>query len=168
MSDLGDTLALMLVREIDGFERELDLWPDDEQVWRTATGVTNSAANLALHVAGNLQYFVGGVLGGTGYARDREAEFGRRSGSRREVIEELRAARLVVQSVLRSFPDDRLVSEFPGVPGGHRIRTDRFLMHLAVHAAYHLGQASYLRRMLLNDTRTSGTLPLGVLTQSSS
>ena len=164
MSDQSRTLALLLARELEAFEREIDLWPDDERVWQTGPGVANSAANLALHIAGNLQYFIGAVFGGTGYVRNREAEFGRRSGSRREIIEELRAARRVVESVLPGVSDEQLALEYPKPPGTFRVRTDRFLTHLSVHAAFHLGQASYLRRLLLGDTRTSGTLPLEPLT----
>ena len=48
------------------------LFPDDETVWRTLPGVPNSAGNLALHVAGNLQHFVGAVLGGSAYVRDED------------------------------------------------------------------------------------------------
>lgn len=66
MTALGRNLAILLVRELEAFERELDLFPDDESVWRAAPGISNAAGNLALHVAGNLQYFVGTVLGGRG------------------------------------------------------------------------------------------------------
>lgn len=92
MNDLAETLSRLLVRELEGFGRELELFPDDESIWRTVPGVANSAANLALHVAGNLQYYVGAVLDGTGYVRDREAEFGRRSGSRSGVAREISAS----------------------------------------------------------------------------
>jgi hypothetical protein len=54
-------------------------------------------------VAGNLQHFIGSVLGNTGYVRDRAAEFARRSGNRAEVIAELTRARQVVISVLGGF-----------------------------------------------------------------
>jgi hypothetical protein len=64
MSDMTNDVTKLLIRELEGFKRELALFPDDESVWRTAPGVTNSAGNLALHVAGGLQYLVGAVLGG--------------------------------------------------------------------------------------------------------
>src|SRR5262245_65601075 len=82
MSDFGQDVKTLLTREIDGFKRELDLFADDESIWRTAPGVTNSAGNLALHVAGGLQYLVGTVLGRGHYVRDRDAEFSRRTGTR--------------------------------------------------------------------------------------
>ena len=64
MNDFTTNLTTLLVRELNAFARELDLYPDDASVWKTAPGITNSAGNLALHVAGNLQHFVGAVLGG--------------------------------------------------------------------------------------------------------
>ncbi len=70
-----DDVRRLLVRELEALAREVELFPDDESLWKTAPGVTNSAGNLALHACGNLRHFVGAVLGGTGYVRDRPAEF---------------------------------------------------------------------------------------------
>src|SRR5690349_8847563 len=140
-------IARLLARELEAFEREIAAFPDDESLWRTLPGVANSAGNLGLHVAGNLQHFVGTVLGGTGYVRNRDAEFSRRSGTRDEVREELAAARAVVQSTLPGVEARRLSEIVPGLPNGMQVRMDIWLMHLVAHAAFHLGQAGYLRRM---------------------
>ena len=113
MSEVSADFARSLVRELEGFKRELAQFPDDEAVWKTTAGITNSAGNLALHLAGNLQYFIGSVLGGTGYVRNRELEFGRRSGSRDEIYRELDAAIAVVHRVLPAIPEDTLAAEFP-------------------------------------------------------
>lgn len=163
MSDLGANLSLLLQRELATFERELDLFPDDAGVWRRAPGIANSAANLALHVAGNLQYYVGAVLGGTGYVRDREREFGLTEGTRESVKAELRAAARAVRTVLPRLPEGTLSAEYPEPVNGVRLGTDRFLMHLCAHAAYHLGQASNARRALTRDLRSSGPVPLAAL-----
>lgn len=89
MKALTDDLMRLMVRELEGFKREIALFPDDESAWRTLPGITNSSANLALHVAGGLQHFVGAVLGNTGYLRNRALEFSRRAGARSEVIADL-------------------------------------------------------------------------------
>ena len=164
MTDFGLNLSILLVRELETFERELDLFSDDESAWRTVPGVSNSAANLALHVSGNLQHFVGAVLGGTGFVRHRELEFGRRSGSRSEVRAELRAAIRVVTDVLGRLPDEVFAREFPEPLNGLSLRTDRFLMHLCSHAAYHLGQAGYAGRVVTGENRSSGPVRLAALT----
>jgi hypothetical protein len=163
MSNASD-LQIVLLRELEAFERELQLFPDDESVWKTVPGVTNSAGNLALHIAGNLQHFVGAVLGNTGYIRDREQEFGRRSGTRAELIGEQHKAADAVRTVLPSLPRGWEAQVYPKPPVADRqIAAGRFLLHLATHAAFHLGQAGYLRRMLTGDGRSSGPLPLTVL-----
>jgi hypothetical protein len=153
--------ALSLVRELEGFRRELALFPDDATVWDTVPGITNSAGNLALHVAGNLQYFIGHVLGGTGYVRNRDQEFSRRSGSRDEIYAELDAASAVVMMVLPPLEVDVLAKEYPEVVMNIRFRTGAFLVHLASHAGFHLGQAGYLRRAITRDPTSSGPIPLG-------
>jgi len=158
--DLTNDVALLLVRELHAFQREITLFPDDESVWRTLPGITNSAGNLTLHVSGNLRHFVGGVLGGSGYVRDREVEFGRRSGTRRELNAEIEAAIAVVKDVLARVPDDCFDREFPEPVGGIRVRAGLFLLHLCTHAAYHLGQVGYLRRALSGENQSSGALPL--------
>jgi hypothetical protein len=153
-------LTVALVRELEGFKRELALFPDDETVWTASSGVTNSAGNLALHVAGNLQYFIGTVLGGTAYVRNRELEFGQRSGPRENVYAELDAAIAVVRRVLPSISNDRLGQEFPEQLMGMKFRTSTFLVHLCAHAGFHLGQAGYLRRILTGDSTSSSPIPL--------
>jgi hypothetical protein len=163
MTTIGVDIATLLTRELEGFKRELELFPDDQTIWRTVPGVTNSAGNLAIHVAGGLQYLIGAVLGGTGYVRNREAEFGRRGGTRSEVMAELDRAMAVVCQVLPQLSDDTLAADFPEAVLGVRFRTSRFLLHLCAHAAFHLGQAGYLRRAMTGNPATSEPLPLGPL-----
>jgi hypothetical protein len=165
MNELARDLSLLLARELEGVRREIDLFSDDASVWRTLPGVTNSAGNLALHVAGNLQHYVGAVLGGTGYVRNRDAEFGRRSGSKAEILAQIDAAIKAVRGVLPGLPPERLDAPYPETINGTSVRTGLFLCHLATHAAFHLGQLGYLRRVVTGDERTSGAVPIRVLTE---
>ncbi len=159
-----DDLGLLLTRELEGFRREVAAHADDEALWRTAPGVTNAAGNLALHVAGNLQHFVGALLGGTGFVRNRDAEFATRSGSRAEVDAALIAAIDAVQGTLARMTAADLEQPMPGTPNGLHTTRGRFLMHLVAHTAFHLGQAGYARRLLTGDGAASaGPLPLDVL-----
>ena len=160
------SLAALLDRELAGFQRELDLFPDDEALWRTLPGVSNSAGNLALHVAGGLQHYVGAVLGGSAYVRNRDGEFSRRTGSRGELVEELRKAAVAVRTVVPNLTNAVLEHDFPeAVIPDRRIQTLRFLMHLCAHASFHLGQAGYLRRGLTGQNQSATPVPLKVLTE---
>lgn len=161
MNDFTTNLTTLLVRELEAFARELDLYPDDASVWKTAPGITNSAGNLALHVAGNLQHFIGAVLGGTGYVRNRELEFSRSSGTRTEIKAELDAAITAVQKTLPGLSADVLAKVYPASPvPGRQIVTALFLQHLCSHASFHLGQAGYLRRAVTGEAKSAGPVSL--------
>ena len=166
MSRTAVDYSLSLVRELEGFKRELAMFPDDETVWTTLPGVTNSAGNLALHVAGNLEHFIGTVLGHTGYVRNRELEFGQRSGPRENVYAALDKAIAVVRTVLPELSDAALDQDFPEAVMGTTFRTGTFLVHLCSHAGFHLGQAGYLRRILAGESTSSGALPLHPLSSA--
>jgi hypothetical protein len=45
---LGD-LEMLYLREVATLERELDLYPDDKDVWKELPGLLNSAGTLFLH-----------------------------------------------------------------------------------------------------------------------
>ena len=160
---MNDDIRRLMTRELEAFAREVELFPDDESLWRTVPGVTNSAGNLALHVCGNLKHFVGAVLGGTGYVRARAAEFATRSGRREDVARQVREAADIVSAVLPRVPRSALEAPYPEPHDGIQLRCDRFLLHLCAHLAFHLGQAGYLRRVLTGDVRTSGAISLRAL-----
>ena len=162
---MQDDIRRLLTRELAAFAREVDLFPDDETLWKTVPGITNSAGNLALHACGNLRHFVGAVLGGTGYVRDRPAEFATRKGRREDVARELRETAYLVTAVLGRLPAAALDAPFPEAHEGIRLPCRLYLMHLSVHLAFHLGQAGYLRRALTGDARSSGPVSLKALAE---
>ena len=162
---MGVEIQLFLSRELETFAREVEAFRDDATLWKTLPGVTNSAGNLALHVAGNLRHYVGAVLGDTGYLRNREAEFATRDGSRSGVVRELNEAAEVVARVLPGVPEGVLSAPFPEAVGGVTPRCDRFLLHLCTHLAFHLGQASYLRRVLTQDARGTSAVSVRALVE---
>lgn len=145
---LAGSILQMLRRDLGAFEDELERFPSDEAVWVLPEGIANSAGTLALHVSGNLLHYVGALLGGTGYVRDRAAEFSQRGLSREELRERLQEARAVVDQVLPGLSDESLRDPFPDPPEAlPRATTVLVLLHLVTHLAYHLGQANYHRRL---------------------
>jgi uncharacterized damage-inducible protein DinB len=165
MNGIGGEVQRLLSRELAAFAREVEEFADDATLWQTLPGVTNSAGNLALHVAGNLKHYVGAVLGGSRYVRRREAEFATREGTRASVARELNEAAEVVSRVLPAIPASVLSAPFPESVGGVTPRCDRFLLHLSTHLAFHLGQASYLRRVLTQDARGTGAVSVRALVE---
>lgn len=146
---LGDDFAHLVARDLDALAAQLEAYPDDAAVWQVAGSIKNSAGTLALHLVGNLRHFIGAVLGGTGYVRDREAEFGDRDVSRAELLARVRACRDEVVAVLQGIPDDLMAQPYPGTLPPHLDgTTHRFLVHLSGHLMWHLGQVDYHRRIL--------------------
>ena len=95
----------LLLRELRAIRRSVEAYPDDASLWAQPAGLPNAGGTIALHVAGNLQHYVGTLLGGTGYVRDRDAEFARRDVPRAEILAGLDAAAAAVDAALAERPD---------------------------------------------------------------
>jgi hypothetical protein len=147
-------LAAILDRDLATLRREVEAYPDEQELWREIPGVANVGGTLVLHLTGNLQHYFGARLAGTGYVRDRPAEFARRNVPRPELLREIDAARAAVKAASTAVDAAQLAADFPELVGGSRVRTNDYLVHLAVHFAYHLGQLDYHRRVV-TGTNTS-------------
>ena len=158
MIPLARTLEAILVRELATLRMEIEAYPTEADIWRVEPGISNSGGTLALHLAGNLQHFVGTVLGKSGYVRDRDAEFASRDVSRDELIGQIEQARAAVSRTLPSLGEAELDQPFPEPVAKVRVTTGDFLVHLAAHLAYHLGQVNYHRRILTQGSPLSGAL----------
>jgi hypothetical protein len=155
---VGEILSRMIRRELATLERELQAYADERDIWHTPPGITNSAGTLALHLVGNLRHFVGGVLGGSGYVRNRPAEFADRDVPRSDVIDQIRRASADVERALRRLGPERLDALYPLEVAGTRLRTLDFLIHLEAHLAYHIGQVDYHRRVVTGDGASVGAV----------
>ena len=141
-------IAEVMRRDLEILAGELVALPE-EDLWRVEGSVLNPVGTLALHMCGNLQHFVGAVLGETGYVRNREAEFAARDLGRDELLVQVEETRAILGAVLPGLSADRLLLPMPGVPARYQGRSvGFFLIHLCSHLAYHLGQVNYLRRIL--------------------
>ena len=134
-----------MARDLRALRRELEAYGDERDLWRVQPGVANSAGNLALHLSGNIQHFVGAVLGGSRYVRNRDAEFNRRDVPRVELLREVDAA-ITSLDALSRVNDADLAKPFPQGVAGVTLATGDFLFHLATHFTWHLGQLDYHRR----------------------
>lgn len=157
---LASDLGLILKRELRTFCKEIELLPDEESLWKVLPGITNPLGTLALHVSGNLRYFIGAVIGSSSYKRNRDAEFSLRGLTRKQVIEELNCAIEDVEAGLKMVTESMLSEKFPVAIHDITIPTGRFLLGLEAHAAFHLGEAAYLRRILTGENKTSDAVSL--------
>ena len=153
-------LQTLISRELDALVREVRLYPDDDSPWKSVPGCPNTGGNLTLHLVGNLRHFIGAKLGDTGYVRDRDAEFSTCGGlSRNDLLRLIEAARTEVSRTLSALTPS-VLSQPHMAPGDRKIETGLWLMHLAVHLGYHLGQIDYHRRAVTADAASADALPL--------
>lgn len=141
------SLLTLFTRDLNKLAEEIRLYPDEASIWAVAPGIANSGGNLCLHLCGNLQHFIGTVLGGSGYVRNREAEFASKNIPRQQLLDEIEKTKAAISSTLPDLPHEQLHAPYPIEVFGHPMATVFFLMHLATHLGYHLGQVNYHRRL---------------------
>jgi uncharacterized damage-inducible protein DinB len=114
-----------------------------EKFWVKPLPFGNSVGHLLLHLTGNLNHYVGARIAGTGYVRDRDAEFNTPAEEPPEaVLERFHEAVAMVVRTIRSLGDDGLMTPVDDEPP---IWTRLgLLMVCASHMNNHIGQMSYL------------------------
>jgi uncharacterized damage-inducible protein DinB len=122
----------------------------EEQFWSRPVDPGNSVGHLVLHLAGNLNHFVGAQLGGTGYIRDREREFTEtRVPPKAEALARLDDAVATFRRVVGGLSADQLAAPHPEARFGDVFSA---LVHLVAHFALHRGQMTYLARLVRTGT----------------
>lgn len=147
-----------LLRDLSAIRRTIAAYPSDDDIWVHPIGLPNSGGTITLHVAGNIQHYLGAILGHTGYKRNRDAEFSRRNVSRAELTSEIDAAIKAVEHTLPSLKEESLGDPFLEPLAGRTFTIEALLMQLITHLAYHLGQLDYHRRMVTGDSRSVGAI----------
>ena len=145
---LTDTLISLYERDLDKLKIEIGQYGNEADLWKISRDIKNSAGNLTLHLIGNLKHFFGAVLGGTGFVRDRDAEFSTTGVPRDELITGIDEAASVVKETLKKLTEENLAKTYPIEVFGHPMTTEYFVIHLATHLTWHLGQIDYHRRIL--------------------
>jgi len=128
--------------------QELALYADEKLLWKTVEGINNSGGNLTLHLIGNLNHFIGAILGQTGYQRKREQEFSSRDIPLNDLQKQIEATKKTVNEVVNSLNSDDFDAIYPINVFGTEMTTTYFLIHLTGHLNYHLGQINYHRRLV--------------------
>jgi uncharacterized damage-inducible protein DinB len=144
---LRKVLAELYERDLDKLKTEIQSYANEEDLWKTTDGISNSGGNLCLHLTGNLKHFFGAVLGNTGFERDRDLEFADKNVSRTEMIADIDATKNVVLSTIAGLTEEDLDKVYPIEVFGKPMTTGFFITHLATHFNYHLGQINYHRRI---------------------
>jgi hypothetical protein len=143
-----ESLKELFTRDLNNLKDEISLYPNEESIWVVEKGISNSAGNLCLHLVGNLNALIGTVIGKTGYVRNRPEEFSLKNIPQKTLIRSVEETIEVVNSSLDKFPPADLKKDYPHEVLGRKTSYEFFLIHLATHLTYHLGQINYHRRLL--------------------
>jgi hypothetical protein len=143
-SSLADYFRVMVQERV----HELVSPLSSEQIWQRPFPYGNSIGNLILHLTGNLNYYIGAQIAGTGYIRQRDLEFsdgGKPKGELLKVFDD--AIQITVATIEKQSDHDWSTPYYAERADG----STRFAQVLACagHAYHHVGQIIYLQRELL-------------------
>jgi hypothetical protein len=143
-SSLADYFRVMVQERV----HELVSPLSSEQVWQRPFPYGNSIGNLILHLTGNLNYYIGAQIAGTGYIRQRDLEFsdgGKPKGELLKLFDD--AIQITVATIEKQSDHDWSTPYYAERADG----STRFAQVLACagHAYHHVGQIIYLQRELL-------------------
>ena len=145
---LLNILTELYERDLAKLKSEIEQYSNSSDLWLIDGEIANSAGNLTLHIVGNLNHFLGGVLGGSGYVRDRDREFSDKDVPREDLVSSIDETRTIIRATFEKLSEEDLAAEYPIQVFGEPMKTGYFLVHLATHLNYHLGQVNYHRRLL--------------------
>ena len=123
---------------------------NDQQIWWRPNEASNSIGNLVLHCAGSTRHYIGHVVGGSDFVRDRDAEFAERTPiTKEELRHRLDEAIEEANRVLKEFDPARLLETTEGTP---KPSTHMQVIGLQlVHYAAHAGQIVFATKLLKAD-----------------
>jgi hypothetical protein len=145
---LADTIASGLTERygmLAARVRELASALTEDQFWHKPFPFGNSFGHLVLHITGNLNYYIGAQIAGTGYVRDRDREFTETRHLPKEGV--LRgfdeAIEIVLRTLLAQSPEDWSES-YTAVGSGSVGSRFHMVLKCAAHLDHHVGQMIYL------------------------
>ncbi|RZL38914.1 MAG: DinB superfamily protein, partial [Pedobacter sp.] len=135
---LPNTLLALFERDLLKVIHELELYTDESNIWKVVPGSTNTAGNLALHLVGNLNTYIGKEIGQIAYVRVRDLEFSQKGISRDVLVDQLKDTLLRLKTSLPLLADQDLTKVYPLIVLEEETTFEYFLVHLFGHLNYHL------------------------------
>src|SRR5580692_1020480 len=141
---VNNVLANLYERDLRKLIEEVNLFQNEENLWKTTGTVKNSSGNLTLHIIGGLNHFVGATLANSGYVRDRPQEFARKGVPRHELVAQLEILIPLIRSTLNDLSYAQMDAEFPILFDDAHNSNSYVLIRMYAHLDYHLVQINYL------------------------
>jgi hypothetical protein len=147
MASIKETIATGLTaryKKLAGVIHELAEPLSEEQFWSKPFAFGNSFGHLVLHLTGNLNYYIGALIEGTGYVRNRPLEFADTTRqAKEEVLKKFDLAIATVVATIESQSEADWSTEYDGTGVDARDRFD-MVLQCATHLHLHIGQMMYL------------------------
>lgn len=138
---------MFFTRELETLKNEIAAYNTEVAIWAVPEGISNSGGTLALHLVGNLNHFVGSVLGDTGYVREREKEFTERGVPQAELLKMIEDTSVMVTDVILNLNEQDFGKDLPIQVMNRSWTYHSFMLQLLWHLSYHNGQINYHRRL---------------------
>jgi hypothetical protein len=142
--------------ELGGKVRELAQPLSEEQFWRKPFAFGNSFGHLVLHLTGNLNYYIGAGIAGTGYVRDRDREFSEAARpGKSEVMTRFADAVAMVARTARAQSEGDWSRRYTALREEEAGNRFKIFLRCATHLHLHGGQMMYLHFELMRGVKKS-------------
>lgn len=122
----------------------------DEQFWTKPFAFGNSFGHLVLHLTGNLNYYIGAEIAGTGYVRDRDREFTEATRPpKHDVMRRFDEAVSMVARSARAQSQNDWGKAYTAMREEDADNRFNIFLRCATHLHHHVGQMMYLQKQLV-------------------
>ena len=132
----------------------------EDQFWRKPFAFGNSFGHLILHLAGNLNYYIGTQIAGTGYVRDRDREFTEAKHlPKQETLKRFDDAVAMVVKTIQAQSQKDWSAAYTAVREEDAANRFNIFLRCASHLHLHIGHMIYLSYELSHQAKPPATVP---------
>lgn len=158
MDEIKELLIKKFVEIKERILMVVDQLDDQELNWKP-NEMSNSIANLIVHINANISERIGKGMRHQEFTRDRNAEFEKLYRSKTELIEMINQSFDETIETLATMNEDQLKNT-QIVRNRERTHLDMFIQ-CATHFSEHMGQILYIGKILKNNDYRSTSIPKG-------
>ncbi len=121
----------------------------DDELWASPNEVSNSIANLILHLCGNITQYAIASLGQSDDVRERDKEFATKSGfTKMALLQKLNETVALAMYTIKKVPLEELLRK--RFVQGFNLSGIGIILHVVEHYSYHTGQIAFWVKQMKN------------------
>ena len=122
---------------------------NEKELWQAPNGNSNSAANIILHLCGNITQYIISALGNRPDHRERDKEFSARDGfNKGELLDRLSTTVGEANKIVNQISEEALLKIY--AVQGFYLSGIGIIIHVTEHYSYHTGQIAYWVKEIKN------------------